>query len=268
MPIMASIPRLRRGFTLIELLVVISIVGVLMSFLLPALQKSREQAKRVLCQSNLRSNGVAINAYAMDFRDWLPFPTMQSWLGPPVAMDAGLVYNQGLLYPYLNFDARTLFCPDVITARPNTWLGFVNPGLGARNFKTAYDGTRSRTVTSYGMPLRWQNPAAPPVSPSSPPWDIFDIRKSQNNTSRFIALLLTPNTKIASPHRRNYPVMGCLQEWGFGQNSNESYGAHAGLLSHMVYPDGVVRAIEYNFRANNSQLFRSAAPWDIFTTIH
>jgi len=63
----------RLGFTLVELLVVVALLAVLMSLLLPALGRVREQAKGVKCLSNLRQLGVAAMAYANDNERHLPY---------------------------------------------------------------------------------------------------------------------------------------------------------------------------------------------------
>ena len=56
--------RQQKGFTLVELLVVIAVIAVLMSILMPALNRAREQGKRAMCLGNLKSLQLGWLMYA------------------------------------------------------------------------------------------------------------------------------------------------------------------------------------------------------------
>ena len=67
--------RMKKGFTLIELLVVIAIIALLVSILLPSLNKARELAKRAICKTRLKGFGTAFEIYASSHKDSYPYNT-------------------------------------------------------------------------------------------------------------------------------------------------------------------------------------------------
>jgi prepilin-type N-terminal cleavage/methylation domain-containing protein len=66
---LAMAKRSEVGFTLVELLVVIAIIALLMAVLLPALNRAREQAKRIVCMNNIKQLTVAWGVYADTYND-------------------------------------------------------------------------------------------------------------------------------------------------------------------------------------------------------
>ena len=77
-----------RRFTLIELLVVIAIIAILAAILMPALQQARERGRTSVCQSNLKSIGIAGTLYTDAHNGWIVPGTMP----PHVADDYNRAY--------------------------------------------------------------------------------------------------------------------------------------------------------------------------------
>ena len=89
-----------KGFTLIELLVVISIIAVLMSIMMPALQNARGQAQKIACSASMRQLGQAALAFAVDNDDYLPMANANSLNN--VGVDGGCpeCVSHGRRYPH------------------------------------------------------------------------------------------------------------------------------------------------------------------------
>jgi prepilin-type N-terminal cleavage/methylation domain-containing protein len=100
--------RRKRAFTLIELLVVIAIIAILAAMLLPALAKSKQQALRAQCVSNLRQWMIGFNLYGSEFRDSMPM----GWDVPGPGGEWSVA-----LTPYINAFSKVCLCPEAVKFR-------------------------------------------------------------------------------------------------------------------------------------------------------
>ena len=125
----------RKGFTLIELLVVIAIIALLLSILLPSLQKAKELASGIACLSNQKSLALAWAMYAGANKDKIVggeckyniVNGIPPWVKPPLSYSGGAIVNQnnnpnvslehrkngfreGALFTYLD-NPKSYHCP-------------------------------------------------------------------------------------------------------------------------------------------------------------
>lgn len=111
----------RQAFTLIELLVVIAIISLLVSILLPSLQKARDLAKKVACMANLKSISVAFCYYQEEYNGLCPPGRLTAtsnscWFS---LISGNIPYSFSIVPPLLA--KETLICP-AMTEGGNLYL--------------------------------------------------------------------------------------------------------------------------------------------------
>ncbi len=110
----------KHGFTLVELLVVVAIIGILVGLLLPAVQATREAARRMQCSNNLKQLALAGHTYHDSYRSF-PLAASGSLEGYSV---------QAKLLPYLeqsNVQDLLDFGRPLLSGPP--WRPTVDPGM-------------------------------------------------------------------------------------------------------------------------------------------
>lgn len=127
-----------RAFTLVELLVVITIIGVLIALLLPAVQAAREAARRTQCQNNLKQIGLAVHNYHSAFdcfpaSDAINIPTQCSndCRGTPLYVSLLPYIEASNLSDTFDFNVAQGWCvwSKWSSARPSEWIPEANTRL-------------------------------------------------------------------------------------------------------------------------------------------
>lgn len=168
-----------RGFTLIELLVVIAIIGLLVSILLPSLSRARQQAKSLICKTNIKGISTGAYTYTADFGRFPPnlaslrdVPALyaragEDWLGIGGCLGANCAYipgdpndpttgqpqgfdaspRFGKIWPYV-MDEKAYLCPEDqgTTYEPGTLTG------GGGNGKFSYSMFANMGLRAPDMP--------------------------------------------------------------------------------------------------------------------
>ena len=92
----------RNGFTLVELLVVIAIIALLMAIIVPALQRSKQQARAVACSSNIRQLLLGLFTFESD-NQHLPFGFDDTRLSSPPGGWPGTIAYDRLGWWWFNY---------------------------------------------------------------------------------------------------------------------------------------------------------------------
>ena len=142
----------RKAFTLIELLVVIAIIAILMSILMPALARTRRQAKSVICQTTLKQWGSSFAMYTDDNNSSFMAGRGGVW---------GSSDWWAALEPYYK-DRKLLCCSEARNPEKYPWKGEGNFGTwGPEWFPDGFYGSygiNGYCLSANGIPNSWKGP--------------------------------------------------------------------------------------------------------------
>ena len=288
----------KKAFTLIELLVVISIIGILIGLLLPAVQKVRESANRIQCANNMKQLGLATQNFATTHDGKLP--TIKHQVGPG---SYGSVIVA--LMPFLEQENLYKAYRDPINMTPGALNPLPPTKYNALDIKTPFKCPSDPQVALYGVPFKgWALTSYAGNAlllakvgwftvddPLNASFTIGNIPDGTSNTVGFAERMMHTGSEVnrdmayynGPPGYElfNYPAFGIYQNtypsyfdgnpawwwyssWSFNGGPNpvcwglNSYHTNLITISMM---DGSVRALNTN-NTNSLTFWRAALPSD------
>jgi prepilin-type N-terminal cleavage/methylation domain-containing protein len=184
----------RQAFTLVELLVVITIIGMLVALLLPAVNSARQAAQQTTCSNNQQEYGKAIQQYIVN-KDYFPF--YRSFMSPSLTAPGNFTISWQIpLLPNLGkadlYDALQRvgvgtplpFIGVAVCPSDNTVSGRTDPATSYVVNTGRLDASSGSDVATGGIPngLFFDGCFLPANSPSKIKVALTDIRDGQNHT--------------------------------------------------------------------------------------